>query len=201
MSFTKFKVQLGHPNEALDCEKTTHQEFKCSEQLHHHPSLAYLTTGRKESPTYKISNAAIVPSSETDTNPAATYLKALSQTLLRIVIIDKDISNPLLKKHMSPKFSAKQDDQENSKDLSEHLSIWAEAIKSMPDYQYEIIESVAEIHESGKKADVWTFKRLSGVPVLAAPAKRGRKRQVDNGVCKESVGVSMHSLGYDIHLR
>jgi hypothetical protein len=60
----------------------------------------------------------------------------------------------------------------------------------MPGYGWEVIETVVEIHEGGKKAKLWTFKRLSG---LFGPSSI-RYLDVGNGIVKESVSVMKWEL-------
>ena len=189
MSYTRSRVQLGPSVEGLGRSKRKDDVSERYNGLQCHPSLAYLTLGRTASAPSSISTSTFVQGSEGDTNSTAAYLKSLSETMLSILCNERDLAHPLLKKHISPAFLAKQDDRENSTGLGEHLSIWTHSMKDMPDYRYEIVESIAEMHENGKNARVWSFKRLSGLPVETAIGSRATKCELKNGICKESVDV------------
>ena len=193
MSFMKFRVELEPPNSLHNCGKAGPHVLQTCGELSGHPSLAYLWTMEQQQPQspHQITNATVAPDSEADGNPTAAYLRSLARSMLVVLCNEKDLSSPLLKKHIASSFSTKQDDHLNSKGRDDLLALWADTVKLMPDYHAEIIDSVAEIHETGKKAKVWTFKRLSGLPGANMPGSRPRRSEVEGGICKEGV-TCMH---------
>jgi hypothetical protein len=188
MAFVKFKVDLT----STDARASRHHQKKGSilrpqETLTDHPSLEYLKDWQTQHPALKVPKSWIV---QADEHPLVQYLETLSQTLLQILCFDRDFTHPLITKHMSPDFSAQQDGHSNSRSREEHFAICAKAMDEMPGYGWEVIETVVEIHEGGKKAKLWTFKRLSG---LFGPSSI-RYLDVGNGIVKESVSVMKWEL-------
>ncbi|KAK4546373.1 hypothetical protein LTR36_002050 [Oleoguttula mirabilis] len=130
-----------------------------------HPSLAFLR------PCGALSEK---PQDGYHTNATAAYLESLSQTLLYLLTNDKDISNPLLEKHLSPDFHSHKIDTAPFKGRAQHLSLWQREVGQVPNLRCEIISCAAKVHEDGRKAKVWTAKRLSGLP---------------GDICKEGVSI------------
>ena len=191
MSLSKFKVQIGTRCGTGKCIDNDSAYYHTTNELPHHPSLSYLWAPNQQLTSQPLwetpPEATIVSDSEVDQNPTAAYLKSLTCTMLDILCNDKDLSSPLLLKHIAPSFAARQDDRENSKSRDEHLAVWAEAVERMPNYRSDIIDSVTEIHESGRKAKVWTLKRLSGIPTADLSERNGCMSGIQPGICKEGI--------------
>lgn len=190
MAFIKFKIE-PNPTDLrhLKCRKSEDYSPGHFEELsNHHPSLRYLRSPETQQslPTTRRGSFFARP----DEHPLAQYLESLSKTVLGILCFQKDFTHPLILKHISPNFSAQQDGRVNSKSREEHFAIWANFVDKMPDYGWEVIESVVEIHEGGKKAKHWSFKRLSG---LRSP-HQGHGVGAGPGMCQESVGVMKWEL-------
>ena len=190
MSFMKFKVRTTHSVEGSEYDEAA-EVSKDHDQLLSHPSLAYLWRPRTKSIP---SSATVVPDSEADSDDIAAHLKSLTQTMQELLCDPNQLSHPLLKKHISPTFSAKVDGYEDSRCRDDHLAKWVEEWKHMSKYQAEIVESIAEIHESRKKATVWTFKQLSGLPVTVPRRASRTNYATDSGICKESVAIMRWEL-------
>ena len=58
----------------------------------------------------------------------------------------------------------------------------------MPNYRVDLLDASVEIHESGRKAKIWTLKRTSGMPASLAPQAIRRKCEVLGGLSKEGIG-------------
>ena len=183
MAFTKFKVELASndPN-SLKCLRKKTCLSTTKEDLIDHPSLGYLTGYHARCSPAMVSKSTIV---NADEHPLARYLESLGQNILNILCVDQDFTNPLVMKHMSPTFSARQEGTVASTCREEHFILCQQAMDEMPGYEWEIIESVLEIHETGKRAKQWTFKRLKGI---YGPHQR-HMLDVGPGICKESVSV------------
>lgn len=209
MSMLKFKVRLGPVEDKKNSKKLQKDVIASRDPWKDHPSLSYLWATESPSlrPPPRQSHATIVPDQEAETNPTATYLRDLSQRMLVALCNDKNLSHPILRKHIAPFFSSRQDEFSPSKCRDDHLAVWAEALKEMPDYHAEIVDSVAEIHEGGRKARVWTFKRLSGIPAteLEVGSEGGGNEDVGAWICKEGIGLMKwelrESLWMCVHLQ
>ena len=187
MAFTKFRVELAStdPGSLKSIQKKAYVSTSTKELIDH-PSLGYLTNYPARCPSTNTSKSTIV---NADEHPLARYLETLGQTILHILCVDQDFTNPLVLKHMSPTFSAREEGIVSSTCREEHFIVCAQAMDAMPGYEWDIIESVFEIFESGKKAKQWTFKRLKG---LYGPHQR---HMFDGpGICKESVSVMSWEL-------
>lgn len=194
MAYGKFRIEKPASDiNAIPFRQKKEYNSRCSEELSNHPSLKYLTTQEAPFVPSKVSKSTIV---SRDEHPTAKYLASLSQKMLYILCVEKDFTHPLVLKHIPPDFSAQQDGRTNSQSREDHFEIWASALEEMPGYGWEVVETVAEIHQSGKKAKMWTFKRLSG---LFAPGS-GREKissDVAPGIVKENVGVMKWELRDD----
>ena len=192
MSFIKFKVETSL------CVNQEHAGLtelsQDHDQLHSHPSLAYLQ--RPQQKKLKPSNGTVVPDSEAESDEIAAHLKSLTKTMQELLCDPTQLSHPLLKKHISPTFSAKVDGYDDSRGRDDHLARWVDEWQYMADHQYRarIVESVVEIHESRKKATVWTFKQLSGLPVTVPRRGSRTTYATDSGICKESVAIMRWEL-------
>ena len=188
MAFTKFRVELASIDTSLSRRL---QGKSCpaisQETLTGHPSLEYLRDAQTQQPALKIPKSWIVKGND---HPLAEHLEQLSQTLLQILCFDRDFAHPLITKHMSPDFSAQQDGHSKTRSREEHFAVCAKAMDEMPDYGWEVIETVVEIHECGKKAKLWTFKRLSG---SFGPSSK-HNLEIAPGIIKESVSVMKWEL-------
>ena len=188
MAFVKFKVDLTSTETGLSRNR---QKKGCvaeiQEPLMGHPSLGYLRDAHAQHSALKAPESWIVKAEE---HPLAQYLETLSQQLLHILCFDRNFTHPLITTHMSPDFSGQQDGHSSSRTREEHFAICAKAMDEMPGYRWEIIETVLEIHKGGKKAKLWTFKRLSG---LFGP-DQARNLDIGYGIVKESVSVMKWEL-------
>ena len=90
------------------------------------------------------------------------------------MVNEKDLTHPLLLKHMSPCFQSGPDDYPRTKDLSHFAEMWRESMVAMPDMRVSDIDPVAFVHDDGRRAKVWTSKRISGM---------------SGSFCKEAVSI------------
>lgn len=135
--------------------------------LAEHPSMKFLRTPRPLATKQQPDGY--------NNHPAAAYLESLTRTLLSLVTNGKDATHPLVAKHISPDFRSNQDDRPPASDRSQHTAIWLKDMSRMPDMHCEVISCTAKVHEDGRKAKVWTLKRLSNLP---------------GGICKEGVSIT-----------
>lgn len=153
MAFSRFRVN-----------RKPEEPAAATEIRDSHPSLMYLIPPNLPRKTER----------QHAQSPTELYLQSLSVSLLHALCNERNFHHPLLARHIAPEFNSSQDDLPGSEDREDHLELAAEALSSMPDYRCVIYDCVARICEGGRKAKVWTSKRLSGLP---------------GGICKDGVSV------------
>ena len=71
-------------------------------------------------------------------------------------------------------------------------------MKKMPLFKEEIMDRLVDIHPSGRKARMWSFKRMYGIPARDAMENKEWMSELDDGICKEGIGCMDWELRGDI---
>ncbi|KAK4504721.1 hypothetical protein PRZ48_002683 [Zasmidium cellare] len=136
-----------------------------------HDSLALL------SPDSLIPTAQHTEDALTGFDATALYIADLSEQILRLIYNERDFNHPLLHKHICPTLSSTHDPdpdfpKKSHTDLDSHVAEWVQTLKANPTFDVQVLDTVAEVHEKGRRARTWSVKRVVGLP---------------GGLCKESV--------------
>ncbi|KAF2161013.1 hypothetical protein M409DRAFT_28620 [Zasmidium cellare ATCC 36951] len=112
-----------------------------------------------------------------DVDATALYITNLSHQILRLIYNERDFTHPLLQKHICPTLSSTHDPDpdfpnKSHADLDSHVAEWVQTLKANPSFDVQILDTVAEVQENGRRARTWSLKRVVGLP---------------GGLCKESV--------------
>jgi len=134
-----------------------------------HPSLALLQLRQPHTAELRI----------VEEDPICAYLTSLSIDIFHTLCNSRRINDPLVLKHMSPSFSAYVEGRPAARNRGEHLKIWLESLRAMPELRVEVLSCIAKIHPDGRRAKVWSFKRLTNLPGGVLPG----------GITKEGVSI------------
>ena len=191
MSFAKFKVKV-RPRDDTKRNPETISNGNAIRQLPGHPSLAFLQT--KSQSQLQVDAQTFDGTIECSSNATseadaiANYLINLTKTLLK-AFARRDFKDPLIQKHFSPNFSGKHDDLRSTKGAEDHLTVWTERMRSMPNFHEQIIDVAVDVHGSGRKAKIWTLKRLTGIPPSEPIESRSQSYAMKGGVSKEGIAI------------
>jgi hypothetical protein len=124
----------------------------------------------------------------------ATYLRTLTIQILDILSNSNGYSDTLLAKHITTDFEAHKDSAPGQgwgplPSGLEMLRFNSRVLPRMPNMKAEVISSIAKVQENGRKAEVWTWMEMTGLPVSEAAVKYGGEMVEGDGICKESVCV------------
>jgi len=195
MSFSRFRVKIEQGRNDVGNDL-----YHDAALILNHPSLTYLTCPNRQRPA-ALPTPTTTPTPEdeertSDCEATCLHLRTLTTEMLNIICnpTTSTYTNAILFSALSPDFVATKDSSidDSARSAQRGMQVFAsnlEVSHLMPNLSGEVLSSVAKLHEGGKTAEVWSWLRMTGMPVSEVAVKVRGERVEGEGLVKECVCV------------